>query len=298
MRDKAQGSIELKLVQTGGSEPVIGRRPRARTVAVVSGKGGVGKTTLAVNLAVALRHRGVGVLLVDGDLGMGNADLLLGQVPRFTMHDLVLGERSAEEVLVTTRDGIRFLPGASGVEEMANLDELRCERLLCSLADVEEGIDLILIDTASGLHRTATHLARAADEIVIVTTPEPTAFTDAYATLRILKNRGLPGVPWIVVNQARHAAEARATAAKIRGVSKRFLSIEPELLGFVLDDASVGMAVRRQEPLLNLYPNSPAAGCIEQIAGRLIAPPEQEPEAAGDPSKSRKRVVNMEDVPA
>lgn len=298
MRNKDRRPTDLTLLPTGGCETEIGKRPSARTVTVVSGKGGVGKTTLAVNLAVALNRMGVRVLLVDGDLGMGNVDLLLGQVPRFTLHDLVLGERSAEEIVLTTRDGIRFLPGSSGVEEMANLDELRCERLLRSLADIEEGIDLILIDTASGLHRTATHLARAADEILIVTTPEPTAFTDAYATLRVLKNRALPGIPRIVVNQVRDASEARATAVKIVGVVKRFLSIDLEMLGFVFEDPAVGRAVRRQEPLLDLYPDSPAAGCIEQLARRLMVPLEQEPEAAGVPSGRRKRVVNMEDVPA
>ena len=298
MKTRGARHADLRVLHTGARDPQVSRRPAARTVAVVSGKGGVGKTTLAVNLAVTLRRLGARVLLVDGDLGMGNADLLLGQVPRFTLHDLVLGERSAEEVLLTTPDGVHLMSGSSGVEEMANLDELRCERLLCALSELEEPIDLILIDTASGLHRTATHLARAADEILIVTTPEPTAFTDAYATLRVLRNSALPRVPRIIVNQARDAAEARATAEKIRNVSKQFLSLSPELLGFVLEDPAVGQAVRRQEPLVHLFPKSPAAGCIEQIARRLLDQPELEPEAAGVPGRSRRRVVNMEDAPA
>ena len=296
MKNKGRRSIGLKLCETGGMDPVASRRPRARTIAVVSGKGGVGKTTLMVNLAVAFQRLGVRVLLVDGDLGMGNADILLGQVPRYTMHDLVLGEKTAKEVLVTASNGIRFLPGASGVEEMANLDELRCERLLCSLADIEEDIDLILIDTASGLHHTATQLARAADEVLIVTTPEPTAFTDAYATLRALKGRGLAGTPWLVVNQAHDASEARATAARIREVAKRFLSTEPAFLGYVLEDPAVGRAVRKQEPLVDAFPDSPAAICIEQIAGRLAAPAGNEPESVRTPDRPRKRVVNMEDA--
>jgi flagellar biosynthesis protein FlhG len=298
MKSEGHRSVELRLLQTGKRTPQPSRRPRTRSVAVVSGKGGVGKTTLIVNLAVAVRRLGKRVLLVDGDLGMGNADLLLGQIPRYTMHDVVLGERSAEEILLTTPDGIHLMPGSSGVEEMANLDELRCERLLCSISEIEHDLDLILIDTASGLHRTATHLARAADEILIVTTPEPTAFTDAYATLRVLRNHPGSAVPWIIVNQARDAGEARATAEKIRSVSKRFLTIEPQFLGFVLEDPAVGKAVRRQEPLMRLYPRSQAAGCIEGIAARLVAGPEEEPEIVCGPGRSRKRVVNMEDAPA
>jgi flagellar biosynthesis protein FlhG len=252
---------------------------------------------LVTNLALALRRRGLHVLLVDGDWGMANVDLFLGLVPRCTLHDIVLGVCTPEQVLLETEDGIHLLPGASGVEEMANLDDLRCERLLCSIADVEKPMDLILIDTASGIHRTTTHLARAADEIIIVTTPEPTASHDAYATLKALTSGRLRPTPWLVVNQAQDAQEAREVAERIQSTAKRFLSIDLGLLGYVLDDPVVTSSIRRRQPFLRLFPNAPAAQCVERLASRLLDRPSPEPQAAPAP-ELRKKVVNLEDAPA
>jgi flagellar biosynthesis protein FlhG len=256
----------FQIIRTNGREGTRSARPRCRSLAVVSGKGGVGKTTLVANLAIALHRHGRKVLVVDGDLGMADLDLHLGMIPRHTLHDIVLGERTAQEVLVRTPDGINLLPGASGVPEMADLDELRCERLLRSVSEVEEGMDLILFDTAPGIHRTTLHFARAADDILIVTTPEPTALTNAYACFRVLASKKLIGQPWIVVNQAESAREAKQTAERIRETARRFLTIEPRFLGWILDDATVSDAVRKQEPLLRSCPGSAAARCIELLA--------------------------------
>ena len=297
MQDRSDRRRDLRVVHTGGHEPQGFRRPQTRTVVVVSGKGGVGKTTLVTNLALALQRRGLGVLLVDGDWGMANVDLLLGVIPRCTLHDVVLGVCTSDEVLLETEDGIHVLPGASGVEEMADLDDLRCERLLCSIADVEKTMDLILIDTSSGVHRTTTHLARAADEIIIVTTPDPTASHDAYAILKVLANGGLPHAPWIVVNQANDAQEAREVADRVRSTAKRFLSVDLRLLGYVLEDPAVISSIRRRQPFLRLFPNAPATLCIERLAARLTDRPCPTPQAADDPG-DRRKVVNLEDAPA
>jgi len=294
VEDRAGHLRDLRVVRTGGTEPGRLKRPRTHTVAVVSGKGGVGKTSLAANLALAIKQQGRNVLLVDGDWGMANVDLVLGLIPRFTLHDVVLGDCTSDEAMIETEDGIHVLPGVSGIEDMANLDDLRCERLLCSIADAEKSMDLILIDTSSGINRNTTHLARAADEIIIVTTPEPTARNDAYATLKVLTRNKLPGTPWIVVNQARTGQEARDTAERIRKVAKRYLEIDLGYLGYVVYDPAVGSSIQRQEPLMRIFPDAPGARCIARIAERMTAEPEPEPCRADD----FKKVVNMEDAPA
>ncbi len=273
----------FRVIRAKGSERIRSSRPRSRSLAVVSGKGGVGKTTIVANLAIALHRRGQKVLVVDGDLGMADLDLHLGMIPRHTLYDIVLGERTAQEVLVRTPDGINLLPGASGVPEMADLDDLRCERLLQSVSEVEEGMDLILFDTAPGIHRTTLHLARAADDILIVTTPEPTALTDAYACFRVLASKKLAAQPWIVVNHAESAREARLTAERIRETARRFLTIEPRFLGWVLDDATVSTAVRKQEPLLRSCPGSAAARCIELLAKNWMESLTPDPEDTAIP---------------
>ncbi|MFB3909324.1 MAG: MinD/ParA family protein [Candidatus Eisenbacteria bacterium] len=279
----------LRLLSCNGRPSPRSRRPSIRTIAVLSGRGGVGKSTLVANLGIAMRRRGLSVLLVDGDLGMSGLDPLLGVEPTgCTSQDIVRGTRRASEVVVRTREDVTLLPAAPGVEEMANLDELSCERLYRSLHEIEDETDLILLDTAAGLGRTTMHFARCASERILVTTPEPAAFTSAYAILRALgyaaahdgggaHRPASPPPPYLVVNQAHDAEEGASVARRIRDVARRFLSIDPVYLGCIPVDGAVGSAVRRQEPLLRLYPRCAASLSIEELAARLLESGDPDP---------------------
>ena len=255
-------------------------RPRRRIVAVTSGKGGVGKTNIVTNLAIALARQGIRVLVVDGDLGLANVDLLLGIAPQYDLQDVILGTRSVADVVLEGPDGIRILPASSGVEELANLDEYRTEVLIRSLAELERDVDLILIDCPSGIGRNAVSLAQVADPILVVTTPEPTAFSDAYAMIKVLSRRSIRCVPALIVNEAASEEEAAAVARRVGSVAKRFLNLDIEYWGAILADESVPKSVLRQEPFLSTYPYSPAATCVYQLARRVLgmAPKETAPE--------------------
>ena len=264
-----KGAPRLKaIVRTVQAPPA--HRPRRRVVAVTSGKGGVGKTNIVTNLALALSRQGVRVLVLDGDLGLANVDLLLGIAPQFDLQDVILGGRAIEEIVLDGPDGIRLIPASSGVEELANLDEYRTEVLFRSLANLEREVDIILIDTPSGIGSHTTSLAQVADEILVVTTPEPTAFSDAYAMIKVLSKRQLKCVPSLLVNQANSEEEAIEVARRVRSVAKRFLNIEVPYWGYILADESVRKSVVRQEPFLSTYPYSPAASCIYQLARRVL----------------------------
>jgi flagellar biosynthesis protein FlhG len=286
---------ELKVLGSRRRRSTPLRRPEVRTIAVASGKGGVGKSTLLVNLALALEDAGQRVLLMDGAWGMGNVDVLLGLTPKATLLDVARGERSVEEILLRATDRLSILPGASGVEEMASLDDLRTERILCSLSSLAGAFDLILLDTASGLGRNTVHLARAADETLVVATPEPTSIVDAYATIRAITRHPRAAAPSIVVNQARSAAQARAVAARLQSVCRRGLRCEPRYLGFVPQAEEVPSSVLRQRPFFQLYPGSPCTESVRVLAARLIAEPEAEPQGIEEASET---LVRFEDATA
>lgn len=245
-------------------------RPRRRTIAVTSGKGGVGKTNIVTNLAIALSRQGVRVLVLDGDLGLANVDLLLGIAPQFDLQDVVLGNRAIRDIVLEGPDGIRVIPAASGVEELANLDEYRTEVLLRKMAELEHEVDIILIDSPSGIGHHATSLVQGADQILVVTTPEPTSFSDAYAMIKVLTKRPLRATPALLVNQADSEEAALTVARRVKNVAKRFLNLEIEYWGYVLADESVPKSVLRQEPFLSTYPYSPAASCVYQLARRVL----------------------------
>jgi flagellar biosynthesis protein FlhG len=181
-----------------------------------------------------------------------------------------MGNRSLREIVLEGPDGIRIVPASSGVEELANLDEYRTECLLRSLTELESETDLILIDSPSGVSHHATSLVQAADQIIVVTTPEPTAFSDAYAMIKILMKRSLKCTPSLLVNQADSEESALAVAKRVKTVAKRFLNVDVEYWGYILADESVPKSVLRQEPFLSTYPYSPAASCIYQLARRVL----------------------------
>jgi flagellar biosynthesis protein FlhG len=252
--------------------PANWTRPRARTVVITSGKGGVGKSNLAANLAVELGARGARVLLLDADFSQANLDLLLGLHPRYDLQHVVSGERTMEEIVVQGPQGVTLVPAASGVPELADLDDFRREALLRGLGHLDKDVDLVLIDTASGVSRQVTSFCLAADEVIVMTTPEMPAFSDAYGLVKVLSGQGLARAPQLVVSMAVSAEEAEETAHRIRLVARRFLKLEMPFMGAVPFDPAVASAVRRQEPVLTAYPQSPAAHAYRALARKLWQP--------------------------
>jgi flagellar biosynthesis protein FlhG len=252
--------------------PAHWTRPHARTIVVASGKGGVGKSNLAANLAVELGARGARVLLLDADFAQANLDLLLGLHPRFDLQHVVSGERTLEEIVVEGPLGVTLVPAASGAPELADLDDFRREALLRGLGHLDKDVDLVLIDTASGVSRQVTSFCLAADEVIVMTTPEMPAFSDAYGLVKTLQGQGLARAPQLVVSMTVSAEEAEDTAHRIRLVARRFLNMDLPLLGTVPFDPAVASAVRRQEPVMTAYPQSPAAQAYRSIARKLWQP--------------------------
>jgi flagellar biosynthesis protein FlhG len=253
--------------------PAQWSRPRAHTIVVASGKGGVGKSNLAVNVAMALGARGARVLLLDGDLAQANLDLLLGVHPRFDLQHVLAGQKTLDEIVVNGPTNVRLVPAASGVPELADLDDYRRELLLRSLSTLEPGADVLLIDTASGVSRQTTEFCRIAHDVLVVTTPELPAFSDAYALIKLLQKQGsLARAPRLVVNMSTGAEDAEDTAHRIRLVARRFLQLELDFLGVVPLDPHVPRAVRLQEPVLAAFPKSPAAAAYRALAAMLWKP--------------------------
>ncbi|MBZ5637238.1 MAG: MinD/ParA family protein [Acidobacteriia bacterium] len=245
------------------------RRPLA--VAITGSKGGVGKSNLAINLAVALKRCGRRVLLVDGDLGLANVDVLLGLVPSRTVEHLLSGAARLEELLLTGPEGIRILPAASGVPELTRLASPARARLVEALARASEFSDDVLVDTGAGLGEATLSLQLAASRVVVVTTSEPTSLVDAYATLKVLWCADPEKPVDFVVNGVQDQEEAEGAYRQIAKAALHFLGREPGWLGPVFHDPRVAKAVRQQRALLDLYPTSRAARCYERIALALAS---------------------------
>jgi flagellar biosynthesis protein FlhG len=255
---------------------VAERRPptadrRTRVVAVTSGKGGVGKTSLATNLGIVLAQRGARVILLDGDLGLANVHVLLGLTPSRTLQDVLAGAAALSEVIVPGPGGVMVLPGASGLEHLAELPVSQRQALLAALAGLDGQADFLLVDTAAGIGETVSALVLAADEVLLVTTPEPPALTDAYALMKVVARRMAAPRFRLVVNQARTADEASSIGRGLATIARRFLGAEVELVGWLPVDPVVGEAARRQVPFVLAYPGAPATARVrllgEQFGG-------------------------------
>ncbi len=240
-----------------------------RALAITSGKGGVGKTNMTVNLALALAHRKQRVLILDADLGLANVDVAMGLLPKFNLMHVIQGDKHLEEIIVRGPLGVSVIASGSGIRELANLDDDARIRLLESLAMLKTRYDFLLIDTSAGLSRNVLGFVLAADEILVVTTPEPTALLDAYSMIKVIYQENADAEVKVIVNMAVDEAEAREAADKIAVVAHRFIGVAVSPLGYVVRDGRVGEAVREQTPLLQLYPHSAAARCIHSLAIQL-----------------------------
>lgn len=240
-----------------------------RIIAVSSGKGGVGKTSLVVNLAIALSKTGKKVMIMDADLGMANVDIMLGLVPRYTLNDVLKGDKTLGEVVITGAEGINIIPGCSGLFEMENISLLQKQNLVKELESCAQEMDYILIDTGAGISSIVLGFIAAADDVLIVITPEPTSITDGYAIIKILSKFKLHQKAYLVVNMASNMQEAEDSAQKIETVANKYLDIDIIRLGVINYDNTVKKAIKEMTPFIIKYPRSQVSKDVMLIANNV-----------------------------
>ncbi len=269
VRSKSTDSLPDAALQMNEREMGKTER-RARIVAITSGKGGVGKTSISTNLAIELALLGKRVTIFDADLSLANIDVLLGLRPRFNLNHVINGDKSLEDIMVEGPHGIRIIPASSGIQEMADMSEAALQRLIGQFAQLERECDFLLVDTAAGISDNVLAFLHAADEILIVTTPEPTAYTDAYAMIKVLQERNVPAQLGLIVNMAQSRREALNAAEGIVVISQKFLQAGVKDYGYLLRDPEVPRATRRQEAFTLYNPSCAAARSVRSLA-RLMA---------------------------
>lgn len=247
-----------------------------RVVAVASGKGGVGKTNIAANLAVALGRQGVRVLAVDADLGLANLDIVMGLAPTHTSADLVRGDVEIEDVLLPGPTNVWLLPGSSGAYDLANLSDVPRRDLMSAIDTLDERFDAVVIDTGAGIGHNTVSFASAAQDIVLVVTPEPTSVADAYGLLKALSSHYAVRRAKVLASLVTSSSEGPQVFERLTTLCERFLDVHLEYLGAVPFDPCVGRAVMRGEPVSVAYPSSEVATAFDEIADRFLASSERD----------------------
>lgn len=242
-----------------------------RVITITSGKGGVGKTNLAVNLAVGLQLAGQRVLLIDADIGMANVNLLMGSVTNRSLIDLLNRDVQLEDVIEKGAAGVKYISGVANIEAALNVNRLEQKKLHKKLSRCSEIADIIIIDTGAGLNRNVIEFVLAAEEVLLITTPEPTALADAYAVIKAYSTYTDRRNIKLVVNRIREEEECEDVTEKINQTTKRFLGVTVGCLGYIYEDKIVREAVHMQEPFLIVNPNSPASRCIVELVKSLLS---------------------------
>lgn len=243
---------------------------KARIITVTSGKGGVGKTNLSVNMALAFARLGKKVTVMDADLGLANVNVMLNMIPKYNLYHVMKKQKTIREILVETEYGISIVAGASGFSQIANMGEDDRKDFISELETLSNA-DIIIIDTSAGVSSNVLDFIAAADDAVIITTPEPTAITDAYGIIKIIATEydSLNVALKLVVNRARGAAQAKGVADRMINIAGQFLNLKLEYLGFIYDDQAVQHAVLRQKPFLVVDPKCKASICVQHIVDRM-----------------------------
>jgi flagellar biosynthesis protein FlhG len=276
-------ALMLREMKRGRKEeplPVTETLPKkqVRVIAVTSGKGGVGKTNIAVSLAYYLSTMKQRALILDADTGLANVDLILGLTPRYNLYHVLKGERSIAETVIQGPGGIMILPASSGILEMADLSRGQKLTLLDELRGLNEGLDFLFIDTAAGIAGNVMFFNAAAKEIIVVVSSEPTSLTDAYALIKVLYQRHGKKRFRLLVNMVKSPAEAKEVYKRLSQATDHFLNLTIEYLGHVLFDEKLSDAVKQQKAMVALYPQSPASKCLKTIAEKIC---QEKPENDG-----------------
>ncbi|MFI3257063.1 MAG: MinD/ParA family protein [Spirochaetales bacterium] len=247
-----------------------GRNHKTRIIAVTSGKGGVGKTNLSVNMAIAYVQAGKKVILIDGDLGMANVNILIGVAPKANLLDVMNNRYKMKDIVCDTEYGFQFVPGANGFSRIANLTEAELNSFSDEFMQLSSA-DIVIIDTGAGIAQSVLGLLTAADEIYVLTTPEPTSITDAYGIIKIIATEMMDNRPnlKLLVNRVHSSSEGKRVAEQIISIAKQFLNYEIDYLGFIYDDPVVSTSVLRQKPFIIAQPKAKCSVCIKHIVGRI-----------------------------
>ncbi|MDB5084810.1 MAG: cobyrinic acid a,c-diamide synthase [Bacilli bacterium] len=263
MFDQAQGLRSM----VGSSQ---GNERLTRVIAISSGKGGVGKSNFTLNFALGLSAAGKRVVIIDADVGFANIDVLMGVTAKYSLQDLMLRKAVIWEILQKGPGDLQFIAGGSGLADLLTLSQEDLNYLMQQLGQLHGYADYVLIDTGAGLNAQTLRLILSADELFVVSTPEPTSITDAYALIKLVALRGLGNRVKLVVNRSSSNLEGQETAEKLRLVASRFLQLDLPVLGYMPDDLHVSKAVKSQQPFYLLYPESDASRSINRMVQHLL----------------------------
>ena len=259
-----QKKKKITLVSTS-----VKKERTTRIIAVASGKGGVGKTNLAINMGILFAKEGKKVIVMDADLGLANVNIILGIIPKYNLYHVLKGQKKLSEIMIDTPQGIKIIAGASGFAKLADMGDDQRNVFIENLEDLSEA-DIVIIDTGAGVSRNVLSFVMAADEAIIVTTPEPTSITDAYGIIKSMSAESSQVDIKLVVNRVRDIGEARQVSDRVINIAGQFLNMKVENLGFVYEDEIVSKSVIRQKPFVMVSSRNRASICVDHLVKRLL----------------------------
>ena len=271
MIDQAE-DLRKMMKEMSGNEAVkgYGGHRKTRVITVSSGKGGVGKTNLAINLGIAYAQLGKRVVVMDADLGLANVNVCLGIIPKYNLFHLIKKQKTMKDIIIDTKYGIQIVAGASGFSKIANLTDAERDVFISEL-DTLSYADVLIIDTGAGVGQNVLSFVIASDEVIIVTTPEPTAITDAYGIIKIIATEiNNPALELkLIVNRATSVIEGRKVAERVINIANQFLNVKVDNLGIIYEDIIIPQSVRKQMPFIINDPKAKASQCVKHIVSRL-----------------------------
>ena len=268
LQQKINSARNEQLFKPGAPETA----PRTRSIAVTSGKGGAGKTNFVANLAIAFSKMGQKVLVLDADLGLANIDVIYGLRPKHNLYHVITGHNKLSDIIIHGPAGVMLAPGGSGIVELANINESERKHFLAEMMEFENKVDIILVDTSAGINKNVLCFLKACSEIIFITLPEPPAIADAYGIIKAAAagETALAQKLYLVVNRVSGRVEAQDVYDRLSLVTRRFLNIEIENMGYILEDKVVAAAVKAQSPYVLVSPNSGAGNCLQAIAQKML----------------------------
>jgi flagellar biosynthesis protein FlhG len=240
-----------------------------RVIAITSGKGGVGKTNLAVNLGIALAKMGREVALLDADMGLANVDILLGMYPKFNLSHVLSGDKTLSEIMLDGPLGLKVIPGASGIQKMSELSTIEQAAVIRAFSEIDHNLDVLIVDTAAGISAGVVNFARACQEIIVVVCDEPTSLTDAYAFIKMLNRDYHLSNFHVITNMVQTVQQGEDLFQKLTKVTDHYLDVTLRFLGAVLHDDFLRKAVQKQTPVVVAFPGSKASVAVKKIAGKI-----------------------------